>query len=764
MIPLPPKDRALPGLDRALSEDGVSGVLEARLTDRQDRLFVESSRPRYVRYKPGTNCLVQYEVAVREHPSGATRNTLAHVRLYADESAERIWSSRSYERLLTRAAHLHPDLVTGTALIRELRGVLELYPVDRELRALVRATSSERLQQALAEAALPSAPRKLELVRYKPGRKALLRFELDSDGARRAYAKVSTSPTTRSTLELARAFRAAGIAAPGPLAWLPLLAAAVFDESPGARLADLRGSESYLEWMDSTAGVLARLHTLEATVPGLAAEDEGARIRSSAAAIGVLLPKLADESGRLGEQLSASIAAREPLAVVHGDFYDDQLLVSDEVVLIDLDQARLADPLLDAGNFAAHLTSDSTDAAAEAREAFLAAYFRRRRHRRRDALLFEAAALLKLAVEPFRRLEQDWPGEVERRVRLARSRFKEYRRGTPTLPRRGSRGRPRVHDPSMPQLEALQDRAFMAHELRRHLGNDAAALQDIGVVRHKPGRRCTFVYEVRLGSPGDRRCALRLYGKTFASERGALVHEVLRRITATRSWGPRVLLPDPVVYVPSLKLLLQRAVPGNPVADALVTGDARLAASIAQALYTFHASGVELGRSHSLEKEVLPLNPRVDLLVASIPALGDPARRALALVREGSREQWPWRWQPAHRDFYYEQVLHGEHGISVLDFDDAAMSEPAVDVANFLAHLRLLGVKERGEPDGLASVASAFLERYRALDEQLDPRLVSFLEGATVLRLAHIYAVKPRGRRLAHHLLGESEQLLAAAA
>jgi len=72
--------------------------------------------------------------------------------------------------------------------------------------------------------------------------------------------------------------------------------------------------------------------------------------------------------------------------------------------------------------------------------------------------------------------------------------------------------------------------------------------------------------------------------------------------------------------------------------------------------------------------------------------------------------------------------------------DDAAMSEPAVDVANLVAHLRLRAL--RSGRAGPALVARSFLLRSRALDRELDSRLVTFLVGTTLLRLSEIHLAR----------------------
>ncbi|MDP9382373.1 MAG: phosphotransferase [Chloroflexota bacterium] len=160
-----------------------------------------------------------------------------------------------------------------------------------------------------------------------------------------------------------------------------------------------------------------------------------------------------------------------------------------------------------------------------------------------------------------------------------------------------------------------------------------------------------------------------------------------------------------------------------------------------------------------MRKELEPLDNRVRRLNSTHPSLGLQARRCLALAEQRSTRFTHWRWHPVHRDFYHDQILATERDLSVLDFDDAAMSEPTVDVANFLAHLRLLSL-QHGHSPGPDRVAASFEERYRRLDPDLDPCLLRFLEGTTLLRLAEIHLPRSGGEHLARRLLQESERLL----
>ncbi|MGH2713875.1 MAG: phosphotransferase, partial [Thermoleophilaceae bacterium] len=130
------------------------------------------------------------------------------------------------------------------------------------------------------------------------------------------------------------------------------------------------------------------------------------------------------------------------------------------------------------------------------------------------------------------------------------------------------------------------------------------------------------------------------------------------------------------------------------------------------------------------------------------------ARVCLAAARRGGGQPWSWRWLPSHRDFYPQHVLVDRGRIGFLDLDDAAASEPALDLANFLAHLRLERLRTPDAERALRACARSFLRAYRGRDPELDPALVRFLEGTTLLRLAHIHPP------FAASLLAESQRCL----
>jgi Phosphotransferase enzyme family len=348
--------------------DPVLGPLDMALSGALAGL--ERCRPFYARYRPGRR-LVLYELEI----GGAS--TLAHLTMV--RRPDKLWGRIEAAGLADCARR-----------VPELGGVLQLFPADVGLPGLA--------------GAMARGP--AELIRYKPGRRAVLRYD-------DAYGKLRADTAGALHVALGRRLIELGVPTPAPLAYLPELRMTLHEELRGTRLAELRGPE--LEaWMEPVAEALARLHAT--TVPGLPAhsmERELDDLRAAADTAAVLLPhRRADIETLLAGLLDGLAAVRPGAATIHGSFHDDQVLVGDDgVALLDLDSAARGEPLLDVGHFASYLSAAGETAA---RERFLDAC-----GAPPAALLFEAAALLRWSSLPFRALEHGWPAAVERRLDLA---------------------------------------------------------------------------------------------------------------------------------------------------------------------------------------------------------------------------------------------------------------------------------------------------------------------------------------------------------
>jgi thiamine kinase-like enzyme len=116
----------------------------------------------------------------------------------------------------------------------------------------------------------------------------------------------------------------------------------------------------------------------------------------------------------------------QPTGLAHNDFYDDQLVVDPQgrIFLVDFEEIAPGDPLLDIGNFLAHMrwmARFRSDGAAfesygsELRQAALARFG----WHEADLAMRECLALLRLSTNPIRRLHEDWPERAKSGLRLA---------------------------------------------------------------------------------------------------------------------------------------------------------------------------------------------------------------------------------------------------------------------------------------------------------------------------------------------------------
>lgn len=105
-----------------------------------------------------------------------------------------------------------------------------------------------------------------------------------------------------------------------------------------------------------------------------------------------------------------------------------------------------------------------------------------------------------------------------------------------------------------------------------------------------------------------------------------------------------------------------------------------------------------------------------------------------------------------HRDLHDRQLLVTSRGeVGLLDFDLAAVGEPALDLANLLVHLELRARQGHCSWERARLGATAILAGYQPAPE-VAIRLPGYVL-TTRLRLAAVYSFRPAGRLAAHDLM-----------
>jgi len=325
-------------------------------------------------------------------------------------------------------------------------------------------------------------------------------------------------------------------------------------------------------------------------------------------------------------------------------------------------------------------------------------------------------------------------------------------------------------DPAMPALA----RALNADEAVRQLGALAGLTGGTGrvrllggrVLRYKPGRRCLIEYTVGVERRDGVNDVVRLIGKVRRRRSGASALRLLEALwtagfAADNADG--ISVPEPIGRLPALGMWLQRAVAGRPATELLAGPDgAALARRIAEAAHKLHRAAVPARRCHTMADELGILRERLPAVAAAEPRWACRIQRVLSWC-ERLAASVP---RPAacgiHRDFYADQVLVDGDRLHLIDFDCYCAGDPALDIGNFIGHVREHSLRVLGDPGALADVERALGDRFAELAGAAVRPAVRAYAILTLVRHIHLSAVLPGRRGLTGRLLELCEEALGA--
>ena len=739
------RDTALPGLSTLLDPDALLALLRSHAKDSGP----VSLRVTYVRYKPGENCLAAFAARAAD---GAT--TLGYAKTYRHGQGVKL------ERARTRPEAAGP-WGTGRFAVENSLLTVCTFPNDDKLPKLLRLADSDSRFRLLRRL-LPDAPAlwdaDVRLVRYKPERRlvgcvsaphapdlphAAIRCYTARgfDRARPAQGTLRSGTTLRiaEVLGMSRSTNAVA------LEWLP-----------GAPLGEAHPAA--LDVMQLVGVALAELHAQRfSEAHDRSAGVEAAEWRAAAESLCAVHPVAGARASALVENLADGLATRASSCVVHGDFYAQQVVVDGtRIGIIDLDRAGWGEPAIDLGTFIAHLERDVLagglkSADLDAVSAALLAGYRSAGGlvEPRQVGLHAAAALLRLATEPFRTREPEWPARIEalvdRAAVLAAASLAEPRRAPSSPPNvRAPDSSGAASDPSFPSLHRALDPATAEAALQpvaASMGADALVLRDVRVVRYKPGKRCLVQYDVELLSSNESRETVAILGKLRARGVDKAASPLLAALRA-RGFGDDapdgISVPAPLGVLPDLGLWLQKKVDGVPATGLLAGADGpALAARIAKALRKLHDAGVPTTRRHGIADEMEVLRAQLDCFVREQPGFASRIARVLeGCTRLAASVAEPAVPRGIHRDFYGDQVVVEDERLYLVDFDLYCMGDPALDAGNFLGHLIEQSLRTFGNADAMSGVRTAFAEEFLR-DAGADRRAVEMYTALTVAR--HVY-------------------------
>jgi thiamine kinase-like enzyme len=738
-------DAELPGLATVLDVDASARLVASVVPDAPS----ETPMISYTRYKPGASCLtaLRYPSAI-----GDVFITLKALSRNATGKWEKYASHR------------------GALRDESTRVVVRRFPFDGALKGPRWVFDPSRHHEVCQALALPNTS--FQVIAYKPERR-LVAAALDRAhpvAVIKCYDENAYEHALRAHHALARA---AGLRVQSASAWsdrrhtiaTPWIAGRVLNIATD----DLRH-------FASAGALLGAVHNapLDVRHPDTPA-DAQVGLQRVANDVACWSPESADTLRTALSQLALLVSETEPKYVaIHGDFYAKQLLVGpDGISLLDFDECMIADPHLDLALFAAHVERDvlrgscTRERADAVVEALLSGYRRSRPFDPRRYAWRTAEALLRLAPHPFRHRDLDWPTLTRRLVQRAASILDTvpraaHARRTGTAPPASAPSdswHTLAEDATLHVASALRDPERATRLLVERRGSSVStdvSVQHTAVMRHKPGRRCLISFDVLVGNAPER-----WLGKVRARGTdvlGAAIHQQLWKA------GTRC-VAEPLGTVESLRMTLQRAVPGASLLQALAGGAMPSAAglAVARSLHTLHHARVSIARTWSLDDELRLLELRASALYAVLPSHATQLTRLYQRLFDTAA---PLRARAVqtivHRDFYHDQVvLDGDH-CTLVDLDLVAVGDPALDAGNFVAHLIELHWREELDLDTLLACTGSFAdESIRLAPRMLSHDAIARYAMLALGRLIEIAARRPDRASSAPRLIARLTDCLA---
>ena len=299
-------------------------------------------------------------------------------------------------------------------------------------------------------------------------------------------------------------------------------------------------------------------------------------------------------------------------------------------------------------------------------------------------------------------------------------------------------------------------------------------IEAISILKYKPGRRCVMAYRLYgRHKKNGQRIRQNVIGKVFRDDRGKRLYK-LQEALYQNGFGPDatdgIHVPEALAYMPEMRMLAQASAPGHTLDELSLTQDIgwqvkRCAEGLAKlhrsrAFVNAPGNGKPLFKPYTLADELRGLEDYTARLAEVRPdAMPEIEALRAGLLAWAARLPAAATAVPLHRDFYYSQALFDGPRLHLIDFDLLALGDPAVDAANFTAHLAYLGLEQFGDLRRFDREIAAFLAVYLdagVTDADFLAR-VAFYQAATFFRLLNVIAPRPAVQHLFPALLAHTQ-------
>ena len=327
------------------------------------------------------------------------------------------------------------------------------------------------------------------------------------------------------------------------------------------------------------------------------------------------------------------------------------------------------------------------------------------------------------------------------------------------------------NDPALPGCALLHQSELRTKVTSRLLANwlgpNEQLLESSAVPwRYVPGKRCNFQLELVIApAPGAAVECRRVIGKLYAKDHGAKVYRMLQDFRSHGFARGRFLVPQPLAYDAQWKLLLLTWAEGE-LLRSLLLGDSDVSERIEEAagwLLKLHQCGVTRGPRLTFRRHLQTLAQQKQRVGEVYPESDGLLEDLLRRIEGRGVALSGWTSRPTHRDFSPDHLVFNGGHLTALDFDEFRHYDPMFDVAHFMAHLRLLGLRNSGAMTRFDDEAERFRVAYQAGAREYSAARLRLYQAVAHFKLAYILAVvvkPPAWKEAVDAFLGEARQVL----
>jgi len=311
--------------------------------------------------------------------------------------------------------------------------------------------------------------------------------------------------------------------------------------------------------------------------------------------------------------------------------------------------------------------------------------------------------------------------------------------------------------PPVPAADPHLMRRLLSRHLRAPLGV-RAEVKECRVRVLKPHHdRLILQYDLTFGDKRGRvRLERSLVGAWRQDERGRQIYEVLRALRQSGFDGASGLsVPQPLGYFPRVRLVMMEKAGGSLLRQWIYnpsTDWPAMMPPVARWLATLHMSGVRVSRRLTAKEETGTIQGWLaDLEASDAPWLDHERGRTAALLREilaRLSQQDRRALRLIHGDCHLENILVRNGEVTVIDWEHAAMADPALDLGYLLGQVEIQSdrywwSKGLANPLDAARLTSALLDEYCRTAPRPSPTLLPLYQArAYIQHIVHTLRMK----------------------